>query len=368
MPGFLEIRQKPDVKKIPEANSGFLMEADMEIILGSASPRRKELLGLLGYPFTVMVREVDETITGEDFGQIAMSIARKKAGAFLDDIDSDKLVICADTVVVAQGEILTKPKNRADAVRMLKILSGKVHEVYSGVAILHLGQIFSFFEKTTVEFVRLTSQEIDDYIATGEPFDKAGAYGIQGFGARFVKRIEGDYYNVVGLPICQLNIHLKDILANNCTYMLRCGDSSLYTGWTNDIDKRLKSHNSHKASKYTRAKAPVELVYLESALNKSQALKREAAIKKLRRPQKEQLVIASQLDLLDCDDSAREVMDNFTIDWIKMEKLVERTGLDRTQIESRLKRAIAEGHIEREGDSFRFNFQKNIMVRYRSKK
>ncbi|MDD3027877.1 MAG: Maf family nucleotide pyrophosphatase [Erysipelotrichaceae bacterium] len=340
----------------------------MEIILGSASPRRKELLGLLGYPFTVVVREVDETITGGDFGQIAMDIARKKAEAFIDDTDSHKLFICADTVVVAKGEILTKPKDKADAARMLKILSGKVHEVYSGVAILHRGQIFSFFEKTAVEFVRLTSQEIDDYIATGEPFDKAGAYGIQGFGARFVKRIEGDYYNVVGLPICQLNIHLKDILADNCTYMLRCGDSSLYTGWTNDIEKRLKSHNSHKASKYTRAKAPVELVYLEIAFNKSQALKREVAIKKLRRPQKEQLAITGQLDLIDCDDSSREVMAHFTLDWIKVEQLVQRTGLDQAQIESRLERAIDEGRIEREGDSFRFNFQKNILDYHRSKK
>ena len=362
MPGFMEICEKSNVDKIPEENSGFLMEEDMEIILGSASPRRRELLGLLGYPFKVEVKEVDEIITTGSFGSIAMDIARQKAQAFIDDLKPDQLVICGDTIVVAGDEILTKPKDKKDAFRMLKNLSGRVHEVYSGVAILYRNEIFTFYEKTAVEFVKLANQEINDYIATGEPFDKAGAYGIQGFGAKFVRRIEGDYYNVVGLPLCSLNQHLKDILAPNCTYVLRCQDNTLYTGWTNNIQKRLADHNSHVASKYTRAKAPVDLVYLEPALNKSQAMKREAQIKKMTRTQKEQLIVKSQIKMLEQSGHDLQLLRHFKFAGITGAKLQDSAVFSHEEIASSLEKMIQEGIIMAKEDNYCFNFAANIMA------
>ncbi len=333
----------------------------MEIILGSASPRRRELLELTGHPFTVEVREVEEKITQGTFGEIAMDIARQKAKAFLDDDKPDRLVICGDTIVVANDKILGKPKDKKDAFRMLKMLSGRKHEVYSGVAILYLGQIFTFFEKTAVEFIKLKSKEIADYIETGEPLDKAGSYGIQGLGALFVRRIEGDYYNVVGLPVCQLNIHLKDILDDNCTYILRCANGSLYTGWTNDIEKRLDAHNNKSASKYTRAKGPVELVYLEKAFNKSQAMSREANIKKLRRTDKENLVIQSQIALASRYESTREILNHFNLDRVTARKLAGHCGKTQSEIESALAPLVNDGLVNHDGDGYRFNFQKNIL-------
>lgn len=339
----------------------------MEIILGSASPRRKELLALLGYPFEVVVKDVAETINDGSFAQIVMDIARQKAVAFDGVVQENQLVICGDTIVVANDEILTKPKDEKDAYRMLKLLSNNVHEVYSGVAILYQGQFFSFYEKTKVEFVKLANQEIKDYIATGEPFDKAGAYGIQGHGALFVKRIEGDYYNVVGLPVCQLNAHLKDILSNNCTYILRTKDNTLYTGWTNDIQKRLKAHNRKVASKYTRAKTPVELVYLERAFNKSQAMSREAKIKKLTRKQKEELILAQQLELAREKGYYEKLFSHFNFNGVDPTRLGTLSGLDSKEITELLQNPLQSGVIVYVQNRYRFNYQKNLLESYLGK-
>ena len=180
----------------------------MEIILASQSPRRQELLKLIGIPFAVRVADIDETLEPCAPEIAVAQLSRKKAEAVPHT--ADETVIGADTVVVLDGEILGKPADEADAFRMLRFLSGRRHQVMTGVTVLQGDRCVSVTEVTEVSFRELSDGEIRDYIATGEPMDKAGSYGIQSGGALFVDGIHGDYYNVVGLPVCRLHQILKE--------------------------------------------------------------------------------------------------------------------------------------------------------------
>ncbi len=172
------------------------------IVLASASPRRKELLSLLGLDFIVQTADVDETLPVGITPEAAVAaLSRKKALAVAHP---GQTVIGADTVVAIDGAILGKPKDAAHAAGMLRLLSGKKHSVFTGVTVTKSDKIITFTAETKVEFYPLTDAEIERYIATGEPMDKAGAYGIQGQGSYLVKGIEGDYFNVVGLPVSRL--------------------------------------------------------------------------------------------------------------------------------------------------------------------
>ncbi len=183
-----------------------------KIILASGSPRRNRMLSRLGIPFIRMVVDSDEKnradLSMETFAQVAMENALAKARKAFEEIDSEEesVIIGADTIVVFGRDILPKPTDRNDARRMLKQLSGKTHSVITGIALVlspH-GKIFTDYEETKVTFRDLTNEEINLYVASNEPMDKAGAYGIQGFAAFLVEKVEGDYPNVVGLPLLRL--------------------------------------------------------------------------------------------------------------------------------------------------------------------
>lgn len=181
-----------------------------DIILASASPRRSELMTLAGFRFDVICADIDEIVPEKALPQeVVMSLALQKAQAVAKD-HRKSAVVGSDTVVALDGKILGKPRSEKEAAEMLRSLSGRIHKVFTGVAIVCGEKVTSFFEETEVEFYPLTDQEILDYIATGEPMDKAGAYGIQGRGAVLVKRINGDYFNVMGLPISKVYRELKD--------------------------------------------------------------------------------------------------------------------------------------------------------------
>lgn len=183
-----------------------------KLILASASPRRKELLSLAGYEFEVCVKSVDESVPDGIEPEKAVEItARKKALAVACDYPN-AAVIGADTVVVCDGKILGKPADTNHAKEMLSMLSGREHLVMTGVCIVHDGEIETYHAVSRVCFYELSGEDIEAYVATGEPMDKAGAYGIQGNGCVLVERIEGDYFNIVGLPIASLNARLKKIL------------------------------------------------------------------------------------------------------------------------------------------------------------
>lgn len=178
------------------------------MILASASPRRRQLLALVEKDFTVEVAQVDETFPEGPLPQGVMELARRKAHAVSARFP-DKVVLGADTVVVLDGRVLGKPTDENDAFRMLSALSGRKHEVITGVALCYNTDCRTFYRQATVEFSPLTSTEIREYIATGEPMDKAGSYGIQEQGARFVRHIDGDYFAIVGLPVHDLYQQLK---------------------------------------------------------------------------------------------------------------------------------------------------------------
>ena len=182
----------------------------MQLILASQSPRRKELLGLLRLPFRIRVADIDESMDSANspYDEVAR-IAKRKAEAITRE--SDDVVIAADTIVVCEGEVLGKPADESDAYRMLRLLSGKSHQVMTGLCVLQGEQICVCTEVTDISFRELTDEEIYAYIRTGEPMDKAGAYGIQGGAALFAEKISGDYYNVVGLPVCRLGQILRRI-------------------------------------------------------------------------------------------------------------------------------------------------------------
>ena len=179
------------------------------VILASQSPRRQELLKLFSVPFVVRIADIDETMNGADPYDEVARVSRLKAMAVYRE-ESD-VVIAADTIVVCDGKVLGKPKDEADARAMLKLLSGRDHQVMTGLSVLRGEKILSCTEVTDIHFRELTEKEIEAYIRTGEPMDKAGAYGIQGGAALFAEKLCGDYFNVVGLPVCRLGKLLKEI-------------------------------------------------------------------------------------------------------------------------------------------------------------
>ena len=182
----------------------------MQLILASGSPRRKELLGLFGIPFAVRAADIDETMDPEKapFDEVAR-VSRAKAMTVLRQ--QEDVVIAADTIVVCQGKVLGKPADPAEAVRMLTLLSGRDHQVMTGCTVLRDEKCETFTEVTDLHFRSLSKKEIEKYVATGEPMDKAGAYGIQGGAALFCERMVGDYYNVMGLPVCRLGQTLRNL-------------------------------------------------------------------------------------------------------------------------------------------------------------
>lgn len=212
-------------------------EQNVRLVLASASPRRRELLSQIGLEFTVMPSTKEENAKTTEAGALVQELSRQKAVDIWEQLsggqgqnpDADQeqiseetqepnlngkrqpelLVIGADTVVCCEGKILGKPHSREAAAEMLTALQGRSHEVYTGVTLYSQNETVTFFECTQVEFYPMTEVEISEYIDSKEPMDKAGAYGIQGLGARFVKGIRGDYNNVVGLPVGRLYQELK---------------------------------------------------------------------------------------------------------------------------------------------------------------
>lgn len=212
-------------------------EQNVRLVLASASPRRRELLSQIGLEFTVMSSTKEENAKTTEAGALVQELSRQKAVDIWEQLsggqgqnpDADQeqiseetqepnlngkrqpelLVIGADTVVCCEGKILGKPHSREAAAEMLTALQGRSHEVYTGVTLYSQSETVTFFECTQVEFYPMTEVEISEYIDSKEPMDKAGAYGIQGLGARFVKGIRGDYNNVVGLPVGRLYQELK---------------------------------------------------------------------------------------------------------------------------------------------------------------
>lgn len=178
----------------------------MDIILASQSPRRRELLNQMGLKgFKVTSPDVDEAIEGNrPPAQIVEELSLRKARAVAESADEDDLIIAADTVVALEGAVLGKPEDEVSAFSMLSALSGNRHYVYTGVTVIQGDKVVTQHEMTTVTFRELEPEEITNYIATGEPMDKAGAYGIQGLGALLVSGIKGDYFNVMGLPVYRL--------------------------------------------------------------------------------------------------------------------------------------------------------------------
>lgn len=184
----------------------------MELILASASPRRRELLSRLGLDFTVMAAQADETLLpGLTPRQQVLRLSEIKAQAVRENLPQrpGQVIVSADTIVVLDEQILGKPKDKAQAQAMLSALSGRSHLVLTGVTVLSQDSREQLCEETQVCFRPLTAQEISAYVQIGEPMDKAGAYGIQGFGSLFVEKIIGDYYNVMGLPLCRLGQLLR---------------------------------------------------------------------------------------------------------------------------------------------------------------
>ena len=179
----------------------------MKIILASQSPRRKELLERMGIKdFETISPNVDESaFHGLPPEELVRRLSAEKAAAVAGKVGEDAIVIAADTVVALEGAVLGKPADELEAFKMLSALSGVRHQVYTGVTVCRGGEKQTAHEVTDVTFRELSEREIEDYISTGEPMDKAGAYGIQGYGALLIQGISGDYYNVMGLPVCRLS-------------------------------------------------------------------------------------------------------------------------------------------------------------------
>ena len=180
----------------------------MQLILASASPRRKELLGLFHIPFVIRVADIDETMDpGRAPADEVGRVSRMKALAV--SREPEDVVIAADTIVVCAGRVLGKPHSPEEAVATLRLLSGRDHQVMTGVTVVRGDRVETFTEVTDLHFRHLTEKEIHAYVATGEPMDKAGSYGIQGGAALFCSHMVGDYYNVMGLPVCRLGETLR---------------------------------------------------------------------------------------------------------------------------------------------------------------
>ena len=178
------------------------------IVLASASPRRRELLKQIGLKFDIIPSHIDEVLRGSSPAENVMGLAFDKAKDIYDQLiakgEKNLLVIGADTVVALEQEILGKPKDEADALRMLKFLQGHTHQVYTGVCLITAEGAQTFYGKTDVTMYPATDEQLKAYIASGEPMDKAGSYAIQGLGTVFVQGIHGDYNNVVGLPVAEI--------------------------------------------------------------------------------------------------------------------------------------------------------------------
>lgn len=182
-----------------------------KIILASGSPRRAEILTDMGVCFEVITRPTDETVAfGTPADEAVAVLAERKARAVAEEYP-DRTVLAADTVVALDGRILGKPSSPADAADMLRTLSGRTHHVYTGVSVIKGGTADTFVCGTEVEFYPLTEGDIADYVASGEPMDKAGAYGVQGLGRVLVKAIKGDFFTVMGLPAAEVWRRLKNI-------------------------------------------------------------------------------------------------------------------------------------------------------------
>ena len=182
------------------------------LILASMSPRRREILALAGFEFTVHPADIDESVPdGTPADSAVMMTAQKKAEAVLPYASEEDVILAADTVVFLDGVIIGKPATTDEAVKTLRTLSDRTHTVYTGYCLLKGGKRISGVEATNVTFRELDGNEIADYVASGEPMDKAGAYGLQGRGCTFAKRIDGEYFNVIGLPICTIHNCLKNI-------------------------------------------------------------------------------------------------------------------------------------------------------------
>jgi septum formation protein len=187
-----------------------LYHAQVELILASQSPRRRELLATAGFRFTVRSRPVEEIrAAGEAPVDYVKRLARAKVEAVWER--KEEIVLGADTVVVLDGRVLEKPADASEARSMLRALSGREHTVITGICLRHAGGEVVDSESTRVRFVPLDEDEIGDYVSSGEPMDKAGAYAIQGLASKFVERIEGCYFNVMGLPLALVYRHLKTL-------------------------------------------------------------------------------------------------------------------------------------------------------------
>ena len=182
-----------------------------KFILASGSPRRKELLKFLDIDFTIKVSDICEDLKEElSFPNIVMDLAVQKAQHIAKD-NKNQYVLGFDTLVIHENKALGKPVNREDAFNMIRSLSGKKHQVLTGCAIIFNDSVDQFYDSAEVEFNNMTDLEINEYLDTNEPFDKAGAYGIQGFGARYIRGIKGDYYSVMGVPLQKLYNKLRDL-------------------------------------------------------------------------------------------------------------------------------------------------------------
>ena len=195
----------------------------MKVYLASASPRRREILNLAGIKHSVIIPEISEEfdVAPDTPAQTVEILSERKAKAALEllkDEKDDFLVIAADTVVALGDNIFGKPRGTEDAFNTVRSLSGERHEVYTGVTVASRSKTVSFVEQSSVYFRDLSDEEIEKYIKTGEPMDKAGAYGIQGKGCVFVKRIEGDYFNIVGLPIYRVYCVMTNDFSYNLIY------------------------------------------------------------------------------------------------------------------------------------------------------
>lgn len=188
-----------------------------KIVLASASPRRLELLRQIGIEPEVIVSHVEEKVTSNVPGEVVMELAGQKAEDVAKDQEPGVIVIGSDTVVAVDGTILGKPKDHEDAVRMITSIAGRVHQVYTGVCVIKKGvsgvkdQILNFYDETDVEVYPMTEEEIREYAMSSEPMDKAGAYAVQGFFARYIKGLRGSYANVMGLPVSKLYQEMKTL-------------------------------------------------------------------------------------------------------------------------------------------------------------
>ncbi len=190
-----------------------MIDFDKKVILASQSPRRQELIKLIFHKFEILPAECDETLPeGMGAREAVEYLSKIKNEASARLTEKENLIISADTVVAVGNVILGKPVDKEDAGRMISLLNGRVHQVYTGVTLSMNGKTVTFSEKTDVEFYDLTQGEIEEYINTPEPYDKAGAYGIQGKAGLLVKGINGDYYNVVGLPVARLKREIQKFL------------------------------------------------------------------------------------------------------------------------------------------------------------